>query len=46
MTAPEQVISEEVIALQDKLLAEHYINGIVPLPLVELAEQTLRSVGR
>ena len=38
-------MSEEATALMEQLLAEHYINGGVPLPIVELVEETLRRVG-
>ena len=44
MAEPE--VSEEAIALMEQLLAAHYINGGVPMPIVELVEETLRRVGR
>ena len=37
---------EEAIALMEQLLAVHYIVGGVPMPIVELVEETLRRVGR
>jgi hypothetical protein len=44
MAEPE--VSEEAIALMEHLLAVHYIVGGVPMPIVELVEETLRRVGR
>ena len=39
-------MSEEVIALLAQLLARHYIEGDVPMPIVQVVEETLRRVGR
>ena len=39
-------MSEEAIALMEQLLAAHYIDGGVPMPIVELVEEALRRVGR
>ena len=44
MAEPE--VSEETIAILAELLAKHYIDGDVPMPIVELVEETLRRVGR
>ena len=42
--APE--ISEDAIELLRTLLAEHYINGGLPAPLMAEVEAVLKSVGR
>ena len=44
MAEPE--VSEEVIALLAQLLARHYTEGDVPMPIVQVVEETLRNVGR
>ena len=44
MAEPE--VSEETIAILAELLAKHYIDGDVPMPIVELVEEALRRVGR
>ena len=43
MAEPE--VSEEVIALLAQLLARHYTEGDVPMPIVQVVEETLRRVG-
>ena len=44
MAEPE--VSEEVIALLAQLLARHYTEGDVPMPIVEVVEEALKKVGR
>ena len=39
-------MSEEVIALLAQLLARHYTEGDVPMPIVELVEEALKKAGR
>ena len=39
-------MSEEVVALLAQLLARHYTEGDVPMPIVQVVEETLRKVGR
>jgi len=42
----QMVISEEALGHMEHLLAAHYIEGCVPLPMVALIEETLKGVGR
>ena len=44
MAEPE--VSEEVIELLVQLLARHYTEGDVPMPIVEVVEEALKKVGR
>ena len=44
MAEPE--VSEVAIALMEQLLAAHYIDGGVPMPIVVLVEEALKKVGR
>ena len=44
MAEPE--VSKEAIAILAELLAKHYIDGDVPMPIVELVEEALKKVGR
>jgi hypothetical protein len=39
-------MSKETIAIMAELLAKHYIDGDVPMPIVELIEEALGGVGR
>ena len=39
-------MSEETIALLAQLLARHYTEGDVPMPIVEVVEEALKKVGR
>ena len=39
-------MSKGTIAILAELLAKHYIDGDVPMPIVELVEEALKKVGR
>jgi hypothetical protein len=38
-------IGEEALPIMRQLLAVHYVEGGVPLPIIALVEQALKSVG-
>ena len=46
MSSSETVeIGEEALPIMRQLLAVHYVEGGVPLPIIALVEQTLKSAG-
>ena len=44
--APPDETSEDAVRLMRDLLAYHYVNGGVPLPIIALVEDALKSVGQ
>ena len=44
--SPPDEISEDAVRLMRDLLASSYVDGGVPLPIIALVEDALKSVGQ